>query len=148
MAALLAGALLAACDDELLPEGQEGVSTLCGPYRAVANAFPFDIPPDLSNPGENLRARDAIERLGFEVAALHDAVRISPETQASEAFGRYATAIDDALADAEEGTVGLDAPSDWLRYQDELNERERGARNELKDTLAGIGVDLEAECPR
>ena len=143
---LLVAGSFAACNEEALPEGQADVPSLCAPYRAVASQFPFDVPPDLNNPGENLRARDAIEQLEMEVAALHDAVRISQDTQAARAFDRYASEVGSGLDDARSGTSGLSAPSEWLRYRDELNAHEADAHQELRDTLESLGVNLRTTC--
>lgn len=147
MVVVLAALVLAACnDDEQVPEGQEDINAFCGPFLAVAREFPLDVPPDLSNPGENLRARGTLERLGFEVEALHDAVRINADTQLGRAFDRYASDIEDAVEDAEDGTSGLDAPSDWLRYQEELNRQAGLAEEGLEADLAALGVELWVEC--
>lgn len=146
MAVVLAAIALAACNENDVPEGQEDVDAFCGPFVAVAREFPLDVPPDLSNPGENLRARDKLERLGFEVEALHDAVRINADTEVGRAFDRYASDVEDAVEEARDGTSGLDAPSGWLGYQEELNHQVELAEEDLESDLAVLGVDLRLEC--
>lgn len=137
---------MAACGDDDLPEGQEGVAALCAPYRAVAVGFPLDVPPDLNNTGRNLRAVETIETLQSEVAALHDAVRIGGESQVTAQFGRFARETEAALEDAHAGTDGLNTPSDWLPHQEQLNARVESANETLHAELADLGVDLRAEC--
>jgi hypothetical protein len=146
IAPFLALLLLAGCNPETLPEGQEQVASFCGPFATVAEAFPLDVPPDTSNPGENLRARDQLEQLGFELAALNDAIRIADDSQMKQAFSRYSSRVGDALRAAEGNTSGLDTPSEWLQHQERLNDREANARATLVETLSGLGVDLRAEC--
>lgn len=144
----ITGALsFGACNDDPLPGGQEQVESFCSPYRAVARLFPFDVPPDLNNPGQNLRAREALDAAAPEVDALHDAVRISGDSEAVRAFSDYATAVEAAIDDAGAGTDGLQTPSDWVPYQDELNASEDAARDELSSELEALGVDLVAACP-
>lgn len=144
----IAGALsFGACNDDALPGGQEQVESLCSPYRAVARLFPFDVPPDLNNPGQNLRAREALDDAVAEVDALHDAVRISDDSEAVRAFSNYATEVEAAIDDAGASTDDLKTPSDWLPYQDALNASEDEAHDELSSRLDALGVDLRDACP-